>query len=261
MKNTATFSRLRRSLRWNHQIISSCALLPCVFIIDTWDAFPKCLYQMNVPCVSSGHPKNRNTWNKKNTSAATRQQNKFVQRRKQAECNANRFPLPPSICAKKSKNQVHFPRLFQVEAEASERVSKHKEETKISWHLGQSEKHLQVLEVTFEMYFCFLPSFPHMYVYTCVFLWVYWSTSPKLEKSPVWASRDSIFAIQNWRSVYMIWQRHPRNLKSSKKKQTTDHCFHLAHFGPQKRTKTFRSSSADEVGQMLYRATCGWKCR
>lgn len=138
-----------------------------------------CLHNRHVRCISKMSLPNERAMcqfrsskeqNKENTSAATRQQNKFVQRRKQAECNANRFPLPPSICAKKSKNQVHFPRLFQVEAEASERVSKHKEETKISWHLGQSEKNLQVLEVTFEMHFCFLPSFPHMYVYTCVFL-------------------------------------------------------------------------------------------
>lgn len=126
---------------------------------------------MNVPCVSSGHPKNRNTWNKENTSAATRQQNKFACFLLCTESNVNRFPLPPSICAKKSKNQVHFPRLFQVEAEVSGRVSKHMEKTKISWHLGQSEKNLQVLEVTFEMQFCFvffLPSFPpHVLLHLC----------------------------------------------------------------------------------------------
>lgn len=65
---------------------------------------------------------------------------------------------------KSPKKQVHFPRLFQVEAEVSGRVSKHKEKTKISWHLGQSEKNLLPVEVTFEMQFCFvflfLPSFP-----------------------------------------------------------------------------------------------------
>lgn len=164
MKNTVKFSRLRRSLRWSHQIISSCALLPCVFIIHTWDAFPKCLYQMIVPRVSSGHPKNRNTWNKENTSAATRQQNKFVQRRKQAESNVNQFPLPPSICAKKSKKTGSLPSSFSGGGRSLRKSFKHEEKTKISWHLGQSEKNLKVLEVTFEMQFCFggvvLPSPP-----------------------------------------------------------------------------------------------------
>lgn len=87
------------------------------------------------------------------------------------QSNGNRFPLPPSICAKKVQKSGSLPRLFQVEAEVSGRVSKHKEKTKISWHLGQSEKNLQVLEVTFEMQSCFsffLPSFPpHVLLHLC----------------------------------------------------------------------------------------------
>lgn len=102
---------------------------------------------------------------------------------------------------KSPKKQVHFPRLFQVEAEVSGRVSNMRRKQTSAGIWDKVRKTCKFykwpLKCNFVLGGIVLPSFPpHVLLHFCVFLCVHWrTTSPKLGKSPVWASRESIFAI------------------------------------------------------------------